>query len=66
MSHINSKRNHLVFKVTNLDRQKEVELTKEGNKMGYSNIYDLEYLRAGNYRATLISGDSSFHYDFTL
>lgn len=66
VSYINPNQNDLLFKLVNTDRDKEVEFLKAGNKLGYSNTYDLNYLRKGNYRATLVSGDKSYHYDFTL
>ncbi len=65
VSFINPDREELSIKVVDIDRNKVVERIKAGNKVGYSTIIDLDYLRKGNYRTTLISGATSYHFDFT-
>ena len=66
VSHINADKEQLIFVVTNLENQKNIEYIEEGRQLGYSNIYNTEYLRKGTYRATLISGDIFYHYDFEV
>ncbi|MCU4154672.1 hypothetical protein J1N10_01715 [Carboxylicivirga sp. A043] len=66
MGFINADQNDMEFQLVHLDRNKLVENMKVGNKIGYSNKYELSGLRSGQYRATLIAGNTHYHYDFTL
>ncbi|MCT4589055.1 MAG: hypothetical protein N4A71_14630 [Carboxylicivirga sp.] len=64
VSYINPNKNDLTIKLENTDWNEDFEVIEAGNKLGYSGVFNLNKLRKGNYRATLISGDRSYHYDF--
>ncbi len=66
VSYINPKQEQLKVKIVNLDKNKVVERIDGSDTFAYSDAIDLQHLRKGNYRATLVSGNTSYHYDFTL
>jgi hypothetical protein len=63
---INADQDDLEFQLVHLDREKVVENMKMGDRITFSDKYDLQGLRSGSYRATLIAGNTHYHYDFTL
>jgi lipocalin len=65
VSFINPHQEQLKVKIINLDKNKVVEQINGSNTFAYSDVIDLGYLRKGNYRATLVSGNTSYHFDFT-
>ncbi|MBS2212998.1 hypothetical protein KEM09_16390 [Carboxylicivirga mesophila] len=65
VSYINPDKDELTIKLVNLDTNKVVDHIKGSSNIAYSNIIELDHLRKGNYRTTLISGDTSYHFDFT-
>lgn len=66
VGYINPNKNNLTIKIVNLDKSKVIEQIEEDGNVGYSNIINIEHLSKGNYRTTLISGVTSYHFDFTI
>lgn len=66
VGYVNPNQNNLTIKIVNLDKNRVIERIYENGNIGYSNIINIEHLRKGNYRTTLISGNTSYHFDFTI